>query len=322
MATNFSASDRWRIGTDEFESSFLEAKQCLHQPLPEIAGIGHTDFYQLDQDLSYIETCYKPSKNLAVLNRVELKEPRMVVTVTLKGYSSFKSHDGDEVLFSEGYTTITAFNSSIGERLYEENQETTQLRFSLSKKWIDHYLDEKLSQQLFVHGGIQHISFRPISLPGIKAAQQLLACNLDRKLKRLFMQGQAMTLLACELAHLSEDGDPESERFNLRDMNTAQAARDILLREFRSPPSVNELAKRVGTNQFKLKQLFHHFFNNTPYGVLLEVRMEQAYRLMQSTRCQVSHAADFVGYSHVSNFSSAFVNFFGFSPKHITKNKS
>jgi AraC family transcriptional regulator, transcriptional activator of the genes for pyochelin and ferripyochelin receptors len=318
-AIKHSASQWWSIQTDELESSYLTSKQCMHQPLPDIAGIGHTDFYQLDQDLSYIETCYKPSKNLAVSNRIDLQEPRMVVTLTLKGHSSFKSYGGDEVLFSEGFTTITTFNSSIGERLYEADRETTQLRFSFSKKWVDHYLDENLSKQLFVKSGTQQISYRPASLLGINVAQQLLNCNLDRNIKRLLMQGQALTLLASELKHLVSDNSNDPERFNLRDMNIAHAARDILLREFREPPSVNELSKRVGTNQFKLKQLFHHYFSNTPYGLLLEIRMKQAYELLESTRCQVSHAADFVGYSHVSNFSSAFIKHFGISPKLIGK---
>ncbi|MFA5018281.1 MAG: helix-turn-helix transcriptional regulator, partial [Methylobacter sp.] len=85
------------------------------------------------------------------------------------------------------------------------------------------------------------------------------------------------------------------------------------------PPSVEELSKRAGTNQFKLKKLFHHFFNNTPYGLLLEIRMNNAYQLLESGQCQVGVAADRVGYSHASNFSTAFIKHFGISPKAISK---
>ena len=75
----------------------------------------------------------------------------------------------------------------------------------------------------------------------------------------------------------------------------------------------------MGTNQFKLKQLFHHFFTNTPYGLLLEIRMNNAYQLLETTECQVSVAADLVGYSHASNFSAAFMKHFGVSPKAVSK---
>lgn len=313
------ATQRWSIRADELTSEYQESKQCHHQPLPEIAGIGHTDVYQLDQDLNYIETRYKPTKNLAILNKTDFQEPRMVVTLTLKGNSCFKSHLGDEVNFNEGFTTITTFNSSMGERLYEADNETTQIRLAFSQKWADKYLDENKSSQLFGQSGIQQLSFRPISSYGINAAKQLLTCDTNKNIKRLFMQGQAMSLLASELQHLFSDNDQIAEKFNLRDMDIARSARDILFREFRNPPSVNDLSKRVGTNQFKLKQLFHHFFKNTPYGLLLEIRMNNAYKLLETTQCQVSVVADFVGYSHASNFSAAFIKYFGVSPKFIAK---
>jgi len=133
------------------------------------------------------------------------------------------------------------------------------------------------------------------------------------------MHGQAMSLLAFELSPLSEDKRRNLTRLDQKDAAIAKSARDILLREFRNPPSVEDLSKRVGTNQFKLKQLFHHFFSNTPYGLLLEIRMNNAYQLLESTRCQVGIAADLVGYSHASNFSAAFIKYFGIPPKALHK---
>jgi len=100
-------------------------------------------------------------------------------------------------------------------------------------------------------------------------------------------------------------------------MTIAKLAREILYHEFKNPPSVEKLSKRVGTNQFKLKKLFHHFFNTTPYGLILEIRMNYAYQLLKSTHCKVSVAADLVGYNHASNFSAAFTKYFGISPKSI-----
>jgi len=128
-----------------------------------------------------------------------------------------------------------------------------------------------------------------------------------------------MCLLAAELSHLLEEKSDNFGRFNQKDREIATLARDILFLEFTNPPSIEELSKRVGTNQFKLKQLFHHFFNNTPYGIVLETRMNNAYQLLESTRCHVSVAADFVGYSHASNFSAAFVKHFGIAPKAVSK---
>ncbi|MFA6385993.1 MAG: AraC family transcriptional regulator [Candidatus Paceibacterota bacterium] len=310
---------RWSISSDELQSQFQQQQNCLHQFLPENLGIGHSNIFQLDQDLSYIETRYTPSKDLAVLSQMEYQEPRMVVTLGLKGRSRFAGKHGDEVTFNEGYTTITTLTSSIGERQYEANKPMTQLRLSISKKWLDRYFGESKSTQLFNKNRTQLLSHQPISSQGVIAAQQLLTCNVAKEVRQIFMHGQAMSILASELSHLYEDNHQGAARFNQKDRDIVKSARDILFQEFRNPPSVEELSKRVGTNQFKLKKLFHHFFNNTPYGLLLEIRMNNAYQLLESKRCQVSVAADMVGYSHASNFSAAFIKHFGITPKAISK---
>ena len=311
---------RWSIRANELPSQFQQQTNCLHQSLPEEAGIGYSNIFQLDEDLSYIETLYTPSKDMAVFSQIESQEPRLVVTLGLKGHSRFSGNRGDEVVFNEGYTSITAFNSSIGERQYEANKSITQLRLSISKKWLDKYFSENQFTPLFNKSGIQQLSYQPISHHGLIAAQQLLTRRVSSEVRQLFMHGQVMAILAAELCHLlCVENSENSGRINQKDKKIAELAQEILFHEFKNPPSVEELSKRVGTNQFKLKKLFHHFFNNTPYGLLLEIRMNNAYQLLESTRCHVSVAADFVGYSHASNFSTAFTKHFGISPKAISK---
>jgi len=204
---------RWSIRADDLPSQFQQQKNCLLQSLPENLGVGHSNLFQLDEDLSYIETHYTPSKDVAVLSQIESQEPRLVVTLGLKGHSRFSENGGDEVVFSEGYTSITAFNSSIGERQYEANKSIMQLRLSLSIKWLDRYFGEKKFTQLFNKSGIQQLSYQPISHQGIISAQQLLTCNVATEVRRLFMHGQAMSLLAAELSHLYEEKSENSGRF-------------------------------------------------------------------------------------------------------------
>jgi AraC-like DNA-binding protein len=129
------------------------------------------------------------------------------------------------------------------------------------------------------------------------------------------MHAQALSLLAAELNGLYQ----AEHKFTTRDKSIAYLAQEILQQEFQNPPSVAELAIRTGTNQCKLKKLFEHFFNSTPYGMLLDIRMNKAYQLLVSSRCQVSVAADAVGYNHANNFSVAFTRYFGITPKQLIK---
>lgn len=308
-------SSIWRVKNDDLPTTLQSAKNCLRQALPEELGTGYSDVFQLDADLSYIETHYAPNKNIAVLSTMQLAEPRMVVTLSLKGQSCFTHQHGDALLFKQGYTSIATVNNSIGERQYQAHQDITQLRLSLSKKWLDRYLGEARSERLFNHANTQLLTNKAITPQGRIAAQQLLSTQAAPELQRVFMHAQALSLLAAELNGLYQ----AEHKFTARDKAIAYLAQDILQQEYQNPPSVAELAIRTGTNQCKLKKLFEHFFNSTPYGMLLDIRMNKAYQLLVSSRCQVSVAADAVGYKHANNFSVAFTRYFGITPKQLIK---
>jgi AraC-like DNA-binding protein len=317
MTTKQSPLKRWSISSDDLRSR--QQQNCLYQSLPEELGMGRSAEFQLDHDMSFIETRYTPSKNLAVLNKIEFQEPRLIVTLGLKGQSRFAEKGGDELVFNEGYTSITTLQSSIGERQYEAHKPTLQLRFALNKSWLDRYFGNTKTSQIFNHKSPKLLTNQRTSPQAICIAKQLLISNTSNETNRLFIHGQAMSLLSFELNQLCGDTRQNSAEFTQRDEAIAKLARDILFREFKNPPSVEELSRRVGINQCKLKKLFHYCFKNTPYGLVLDFRMTNAYQLLESTRCQVAVAAEMSGYSHASNFSAAFIKHFGIAPKEITK---
>ncbi len=317
MTYTTALAKRWRIRNDELP--LHQQQNCLHQSLTEDLGEGYSDIYPLDDGLSYIETEYMPSKDLAVLSKIEGSESRLVVSLGLKGNSCFTNQQGDDVYFTEGYTSVTTFSSSVGERQYEANSSVLQLRFSINSNWLNRYFGVRKTNRLFDNKSLQLISHKPITTQGIILAQQIRSPTVSNEIKKIFIHGHAISLLTFELGHLFSDDSGKTEKFGRKDKEITRLAREILFQQFNSPPSVEQLSKRVGTNQFKLKKLFRHFFNNTPYGVLLEIRMNKAYQLLESSHCHVNIAADYVGYHHASNFSTAFTKFFGVSPKSISK---
>lgn len=315
ITRQFKSGRCWSIAAADLPRGRQEG--FLEETFPEDLGSGGSRIYQLDAGLSYIETRCTPCIDLAVLSRLEDQPPRLVVTLGLQGKSRFAGKHGDAVVFEAGYTTITTFAASAGERRYAAGQAVTQLRLAVDRNWLEQYFGAEAGKKLLNHAGVRTIAFRPIAPQTAIAAQQLVSHKTPPTLRPLFMHGQALAILAAELPPLCETEDRDAAHCNRRDHVMAQAARDILHREFKNPPSIDELAKRVGTNPCKLKRLFHHFFDATPYGMLLEIRMQTAYRLLQATHCQVSAAAEFVGYSHASNFSAAFTKYFGVPPKRV-----
>lgn len=307
------------IRNDELPWHFQAEGGYQHQELPKELGSGCTTLFRLDHDFSVIETHYQPIRNLIVSSRIHNAEPRMILTLALKGCSRFDGSQGNELNFKAGVSTLTAFNSSDGCRHYQADQPVAQLRFSMGKHWLERHFGEQAAGHFFKPNGMQVIGQKPISAAAMQAVQCLRDNSLEpQNGQALFRQGLAMAIVASELSDLMHDTQPQ-HRVPQKDRRIAESAREILQSEFANPPSLEVLCRRLGTNQFKLKQLFRHCFNTTPYGMLLDIRMDKAYRMLASGRFTVGIVAETIGYSHVSNFSSAFNKYFGFPPTHISR---
>ncbi len=197
------------------------------QYLPDEVGEGHTLIVPLHEDFSFIDTNYLLNKNLAIISKIDDQEPRLVVTIALKGQSSFMGYQNQTIFFKEGYTTITIFNSSYGERQYQANKQIRQLRFSVKKSWIDKQLGAKRSAEIFANDGMHLLSHRPITMQGLIAARQLVEADQKQTLQHLFIQGHAMTLLAAELAALLQVDSQCLGGFTKKDKVIAQTAVDV-----------------------------------------------------------------------------------------------
>lgn len=310
----------WRVHSDELAWLTVPESCSQQQTLPNHVGDCQSRFFTLDKGLNYIETRYTPNCNLTVSNRMAQQEPRMVLTVGLNGHSRFQADRQDAIAFRGGYSTITTFNASEGERQYQADQNVTQLRFSMTQSWLAHYFGEDAFERFFTNPALQLIRHQPCASSSITAGHNLLKTNLPLQAQSLFRQGQAMTIIACELGQLLTE-QTSSIRFTAHDKVIAERARDILAADLKNPPGVEVLSKQAGSNAFKLKQLFHNYFDTTPYGLLLDLRMQKAHQLLATGQYPVSVVAEAVGYRHASNFSAAFMKYFGFPPKQLTKSR-
>ena len=75
-----------------------------------------------------------------------------------------------------------------------------------------------------------------------------------------------------------------------------------------------ELAQRVGTNEFKLKHGFKQLFNMTPFQYLTNARLEKAKALLEFTDYPIKKIAVDVGFRQSANFTKRFKKSIGCSP--------
>ncbi len=98
------------------------------------------------------------------------------------------------------------------------------------------------------------------------------------------------------------------------DCSKLRQAKQIMERNMVDPPTLIELARMIGMNDYKLKAGFKELFGTTVFGYLREYRLEQAMLLLQNGGSNVNETACAVGYSNPSYFAEAFREKFGVNP--------
>ena len=88
----------------------------------------------------------------------------------------------------------------------------------------------------------------------------------------------------------------------------------LLQDDLASPPSLEDLGRKVGCSQFYLSRTFSKEMGMTIAQYLRKLRMDRAAELLRSGKFNVTQAAVEVGYSSLSHFSQAFHESFGCCP--------
>jgi DNA-binding response OmpR family regulator len=100
-----------------------------------------------------------------------------------------------------------------------------------------------------------------------------------------------------------------------------QAACQQLRHNMATPPSPQELAHRLGTNEKRLTQAFQEVFTLSVYAWLREERLRQGRDLVTSTHTPLADIACHLGYSSPAHFSKAFHDRFGQTPRDMRRQR-
>lgn len=79
--------------------------------------------------------------------------------------------------------------------------------------------------------------------------------------------------------------------------------------------TVEMLADKVGMSRVHLNRKLKELTNQTARDFIRNIRLKQAATLLEQGNHQVNHIAELVGFTNVSNFTTAFHNLYGVAPK-------
>ncbi|PIG91340.1 AraC family transcriptional regulator [Gloeocapsopsis sp. IPPAS B-1203] len=147
------------------------------------------------------------------------------------------------------------------------------------------------------------------------AWQHILSCPYQGMMTRLYLESKVLEIITLQFAQLTEQNIKECNSLRARDIACIYEAKDLLNQCLENPPSLIELARQVGLNDYKLKVGFRQVFDTTVFGYLHERRMERAVHLLQETQLSLTEIAYAIGYACPASFSTTFRKKFGMSPR-------
>lgn len=114
--------------------------------------------------------------------------------------------------------------------------------------------------------------------------------------------------------HAAQQTGLPDTKLSDQDLAAVHEADKIIRENLHQHFSIQELAKKTGTNEFKLKKDFRMVFNTGLFGRLLQLRMEYAKHLLQTTSLAIKDISEKAGYDTVAGFITAFKKYYGSPP--------
>lgn len=143
-------------------------------------------------------------------------------------------------------------------------------------------------------------------------------CTRKGLLKRLFLEAKVLELL---MLQVEQSELPVVDRLGRvvrnPEVDAIYDAKAIIEKSVDNPPSIRELAKLVGLNEFSLKKGFRDTFQTTIYGYVNELKMEQARQLILEGDKTIHEIASLAGYKNPQHFTVAFKKYFGYLPSKL-----
>lgn len=138
-------------------------------------------------------------------------------------------------------------------------------------------------------------------------------------LRRRYFEAKTLELM-CLVADAAQCGDGEAQpALHAPAAAYVQLAARTLEENLAEPPTVDQLARRVGVNRTRLRQDFKRIYGQTISEFIQVRRMDRARALLREDGASISAVAEAVGYRHAGNFTSAFRRRFGVAPKDIKR---
>lgn len=144
----------------------------------------------------------------------------------------------------------------------------------------------------------------------------MIYCRYSEVAKNLYVKGKLLEFFALQQIQMENKLPIITIEISKVERQRMIEAKNIILENLLFPPTIEELARLLGTNSCYLKQNFKLVFGSTIYGYIKQVKMERARKLLMQKN-NINEVARVIGYKHANHFSAAFKKHFGYVPNKV-----
>jgi len=183
---------------------------------------------------------------------------------------------------------------------------------SLNKNEIIDILYEKLQSEL----SFEVIDTRPLDALSLYIINKITVSKSNDHLNSIKCEHNVLELL---IHRLSLVNIIDKIELSNDEKCIAKSAKDILLKSFINPPTIEILAHLCATNETKLQYTFKKVYKTTIHTYIQKLRLEKANLLLKEQCLNIGQIAKKVGYKHQGNFSKLFFEHYGVYPRDLLK---
>ncbi|HVZ55491.1 MAG TPA: helix-turn-helix domain-containing protein [Chitinophagaceae bacterium] len=155
---------------------------------------------------------------------------------------------------------------------------------------------------------------RPAGVQVMGCVRQLLTSPYLGELHQFYVDHKMRELLVLLVSEGFREWKDPGEALQPWEIDAVYAARKLVQENPDQHYSIQEIARLVRLNEYKLKRGFQQVFSMGLFECLLEVRMARARELIQSTDKPLKEIGCMVGYNRLTSFVTAFRRHHGFPP--------
>ena len=155
----------------------------------------------------------------------------------------------------------------------------------------------------------------------LQVLNEILKKESNSMTQKLYLKGKLYELFSLVFEKEAQNNNDQCP-FIINDsqLKRIKQAKDIVLKEFSNPPTLQVLAERTNLSLRKLKTGFKEIYGQPVYQYLLEYKMTLAKDLLLEGDYNVNEISLKLGYSNASHFISAFKKDTGLTPKNYMNN--